>query len=184
MSTKRPSPTRLGRVVGQAYDGVKAELKDGLSFSVGGVTYTTAELIAKLASYESLFTAARDDKLALETSLKARDQALPELATFLTSLHAALIGVYGPESSELVKFGFKPRKKAAPLTSEQALARATKAKATRAKRGTLGSKQKAAVKATGTPIITAVMPGAAESSLASGSLAEPGAPSVAASGGS
>jgi len=57
----------------------------------------------------------------------------------------------GADNQLLAQWGFvvsKPRK---PLTSEEKVLRAAKAKLTRQKRGTLGKRQKAAIKQTTTP---------------------------------
>ncbi len=83
------------------------------------------------------------------TSDKAQVQS--NLRKFIADVKSALVALAGGDNEMLTSFGFKPRKSAKPLTSEQNMLRAEKAKQTRQKRGTLGSRQKAAIKATDTP---------------------------------
>ena len=155
---KHPGSLKVEKTLDEATAAAKTELASGLTLSVAGTSYTVPDLITKLESYQTLFSGTRSMHDALREQILKRDRVRPEVVTFLASLKGVLVGLYGAGSAELLKFGFSPAKKRAPLTAEQLLARATKAKATRAKRNTMGKKQRAAVKAVGTPIITATMP--------------------------
>jgi len=105
-----------------------------------------AGVLAKLQGYLGVYT----DLDAATTDVKrARAQAesqLPEVRAYHAALKAAVVSYLGEKSPQLVKFGLKPRKTPAPLTSTQLAVRAAKVKATRELRGTIGSKKKAAIK--------------------------------------
>ena|SRR5579871_6712762 len=170
------SSLKIGHNLDVAVAAAKTDLKAGTSVAVLGTTYAVPDLIAKLESYQSAYAGVRDTRSALHELIVQRDQLEPEVVAFLGSLKAAVVNLFGTDSPELEKFGFKPKKKRAPLTSEQAFARAAKAKATRVKRGTLGRKQKAALKFTGTPIVTVSLP--SEPPSPASSAAASGAPTV------
>ena len=105
-----------------------------------------AGVLAKLQGYLGVYT---DLDTATTDVKQARAQAesqLPEVRAYHAALKAAVVGYLGEKSPQLVKFGLKPRKTPAPLTSTQLAVRAAKVKATRQLRGTIGSKKKAAIK--------------------------------------
>ena len=62
--------------------------------------------------------------------------------------------MFGRESEGLTKFGFKPQTRRPKLTIEEKARRAALAKLTRAKRHTMGSRQREELKATETPDIS------------------------------
>ncbi len=102
-----------------------------------------AAVLAQLQEYLGVY--ADLDTHATGTT-QARAQAgsqLPEVRTYYAALKAAVISYFGVKSPQLVKFGLKPRKTPAPLTSTQLAVRAAKVKATRQLRGTKGPVQKA-----------------------------------------
>jgi len=73
---------------------------------------------------------------------------------FLTDMKTALSAVLGVDNQALAAFGFKPKKPTPTLTPAEKVLRAAKAKLTRQKRNTMGSRQKAALRTTGTPVVT------------------------------
>ncbi len=86
-----------------------------------------------------------------------------QVTLVVNGLRQYVLNAFGTESPVLSDFGFTPRKKV-ELTSEQKVARAKKAAATRAARGTMGRVQKKAVKGsvavtvTSTPTMTVPAP--------------------------
>jgi hypothetical protein len=112
-----------------------------------GSSLSEAAVLAQLQGYLGAYT-------ALDTSATAGKQArnqvasqLAEARKYYAALKAAVTTYFGAESPQLVKFGLKPKKVRAPLTTEQLSVRTAKARATRKLRGTKGSVQKAAIKA-------------------------------------
>ena len=144
-----------------AYDGTQNYWPAGLSqLVVEGVGYTQASLLAKLTSITSPWVGARDAHTALRDFTQQKPDLTSAATMFLASMDASLGAQIGEYSEVLSKFGFKPKKRRKALTVEEQALKTAKAKLTRQKRGTLGSKQKAAIKETGTPTVT-ISPGAA-----------------------
>jgi hypothetical protein len=138
-----------------AYDGAQNYWPQGVSqLVVEGVSYNQSGLLAKLTSIESPWKGARDAHATLRQFTQQKPQLTSDATVFLSSLDASLGAQVGQDNEILTKFGFKPKKRRKPLTVEEKALRAAKAKLTRQARGTLGSKQKAAIKESGTPSIT------------------------------
>ena len=157
-----------------AYDGTQNAWPVGLSqLVVEGVNYNQTSLLAKLTSISGPWKGARDAHATLRDFTQQKPQLTKDASTFLSSMDASLGAVVGQENEVLTKFGFKPKKRRKPLTLEEKTLRAAKAKLTRQKRGTLGSKQKAAIKEDGTPTVT-IAPG--ESMQISPEASVPAAP--------
>lgn len=114
--------------------------------AAGGMVSTVAELIVEVQGYAALYKAAEDAAAAYDKALQAREVAAPAALDRLQQIRAALKGAIGKRNPDLLAFGITPDQEPAPLTVEQKLARAAKAKATRAARHTMGPKQKAAIK--------------------------------------
>ena len=86
-------------------------------------------------------------------AVQARKKAEPGAQEFLAQLRAALVAFYGRGSTALSDYGMSA-KKSTSQTSKTAILAAAKRALTRQKRGTLGSKQKASIKAIGTPLLS------------------------------
>jgi hypothetical protein len=133
---------------------------------VGSVTYAVPDLIKYVQTVEQPWKDARAAHAVLRQIMQSRPKVYQELLDLLANIKASLQGLLGHDSEALTRFGFKPNKRRKPLTVEQKALRAAKAKLTRQKRGTLGKRQKAAIKTTTTPSITisssgtTVLPGA------------------------
>ncbi len=138
----------------QAQAAVLSELPKGASVMVDGMSYDASALEAKLKGFSDTFDGVRETRAALQALLEKRDAARKDGAAFLAALKGPLTGIFGVNSPELQKFGYQPAKKRAQLTSEQLLVRAEKSKVTRAKRQTLGSRQKQSLRAMGDPVVT------------------------------
>ncbi len=98
-----------------------------------------------IVAWLAAFSAHDDAKRNEMTTLEARRQVEPLAAAFLKVLQEFAINQWGATSQEITKFGFEPRKKAAPLTGDKLVLRTALANATRKARGTRGSRQKAAI---------------------------------------
>ena len=122
---------------------------DTLTF--GGASYPAATLIQLFQSLVNAFVAhdaavasAKDELLALRDVEAKVDPVVRDYKRFLRSK-------YGKATQTLADYGLAPEKARTPLTGEQRVVAAEKAKETRKLRGTLGKKQKAGIKATTVP---------------------------------
>ncbi len=177
-SSRRDAEQKL--VAAQA--GLKSKFPDGTSFEIGGTTYVLSSLLDKLAALQKPFTGTREAHLAYRALVEQRNKVHPEAVEFLAALQACLQGKLGASDAALDVFGFSVRKKPAKLTAEQLLVRSEKAKVTRAKRQTLGSRQAEDLKAKGDPVVT-VTPSpldapAAAPAASSGGPSAPAPPAV------
>jgi hypothetical protein len=120
---------------------------------VSGVSTQVADLIKEVQDDVQPWKNARAAHAVLRQFTQDRPAATRKLAALIADVKIAITTIVGRENEVLTSFGFKPHKSPKPLTSEQKTIRAAKARLTRQKRHTLGSKQKAALKATETPVL-------------------------------
>jgi hypothetical protein len=117
------------------------------TFLMKSGTYTRDQLIARIQS----FVAALETTKGSYQQWRSDVQAERELEQAVAPLRAGVRGIvqtrFGKDGTQLLQFGFAPAKVATRTPATKVLA-AAKGKATRALRGTKGSKQKSTVKAT------------------------------------
>jgi hypothetical protein len=94
------------------------------------------------------FQAVNDTFAAWQAALKARDAAIAGAQRFVAGVYGILPQMFGADSAELAKYGAPEKKQRAPLTSEQKVNAANKAKATRLARGTMSKKAKSKIHGT------------------------------------
>lgn len=123
------------------------------SLVVGGVTMPIAEVLKKAHEAEKPWKDARAAHATIRAVAQSRPKDEEVAVGFLNDVKVGLVAALGRESQKLTDFGFKPQKRREALTSEEKILRAAKAKLTREKRHTMGSRQKAEIKATETPTI-------------------------------
>jgi hypothetical protein len=144
-------------------------LKSKSDITINGKTLKVASLLAIYkASIESL-AALEKKRSELKASLAVRDRA--ELARIEAdkALKPWVQTQFGTESQVAHEFGFPPRKK--PVrTAESTINAATRNRATRAARHTMGKRQKEKIK--GTAVVPTV-PAAPAVSTTSGTIAAP-----------
>ena len=116
-----------------------------------GVSTPVADVVKEGQDLMQPYKNKRDANTVSHQFSLDKPQIEKDLRKFIADVKAALVAVTGGDNAMLTSFGFKPKKPAKSLTAEQQLLRSEKAKQTRQKRGTLGSRQKAAIKATDTP---------------------------------
>jgi hypothetical protein len=132
--------------------GVEIVVPDGSLIRLGGVdrkkTDVVSELQAVLAQYASV-----DSTAAVVRAERAQlREALPAADALLRHLRAALVVFLGQGNPELEKFGVRIREPRKPTVQQKVLA-GEKARRTRALRGTLGPRQKKAIRYTGEPTL-------------------------------
>jgi hypothetical protein len=147
------NPGGLLKKIQNALNGVQQELPAGTTVSMSGQTVTQAQLVTQLSGMLPKLTAVMDAKTAHALAVQARKAVEPDAWEYLATLRAALVAFYGRGSPTLEKFGMSA-KKPAPQTLQTATLAAAKRTLTRQKRGTLGKRQKASIKAVGTPQVS------------------------------
>ena len=113
--------------------------------------YTQADIQNKLAALDVPWQGLWAAHSALNQFTQGKPQYVSAAKQFLGDLKSALAGAVGADNQLLSQWGFKVKKAVKPISSEERVLRAAKAKLTREKRGTLGKRQKAAIKQTVTP---------------------------------
>jgi hypothetical protein len=137
-----------------AIQGLQTALPSGVTqLLVGSVTYQVPDLLKYAQSLVQPWVDVRDAHATIRQAMLTRPADEKVLVGFLADLRVALQALLGRDSETLTKFGFTPQKPRKPLTPEQKTLRAAKAKLTRKKRGTLGTKQKASLGPTPTPSV-------------------------------
>jgi hypothetical protein len=101
---------------------------------VGGVKFSSPDLLSKIASFAAPHEAVRDTRTLLGQQVLARTLQAPEEARFVRAVRAAIRGFLGDDNSDLEKFGLKPRRKPAPRTVDEKAAMVAKMKETLAKK--------------------------------------------------
>jgi hypothetical protein len=148
-------------------------------FTLGKTAYTTASLggvFQELADAYSALSAAhamvKDAVLAVRTTEANVDPIIGDYVNFLRA-------TFRNAAAELGDFGLQPPRARTPLVPEKRLTATAKAKATRIARGTMGKKQKSAIKGDVTGVIvTPVTASGAPSVGATASASTAIAPSV------
>ena len=127
------------------------------TLTVDGHKVTVPDVLKVLDASLAAFVAEQAAKATLTTAKADRRQQQLLGAQEITALKVAVTAELGSTSPLLVPFGFakKPR---VPLTAQQKVLRAAKAKLTRQARGTKGSKQKLAVTSQGSAGLVLVQP--------------------------
>lgn len=115
------------------------------SVLINNVTFTLPELLAKLSGYHATYDAAAKAETARAAAVQEREAVMVEAAALVAGARTVIKGMLGRHNPALSNFGITPDKEPTPLTAEQKVARAAKAKATRVARHTMGKKQKAKI---------------------------------------
>jgi len=136
----------------QVIAGIQKHLQNTSSLPLVGSTYTPADLVKLVQSRIDASGQSDATKATWHSSVLAGETLNTKLTPVLRALRQYVINVFGATSPVLADFGFVPPK-SATRTPEQKAASAAKAKATRKARGTMGKKQKKAVKGDVTGII-------------------------------
>ncbi len=128
----------------QIIAGITKDLKTVSSLVLAGATYTPVTLIQLIQSRVNLI----NQVAAARATWLDQARALEALNTQVHAVEMALkqyvINTFGKTSPLLADFGFAPKQRT-PLTAAQKLAAQAKSRATRAARGTMSKKQKAAI---------------------------------------
>jgi hypothetical protein len=134
------------------------------SFTIGSAVYTSASLIQVLQGLANAMTARNAAEAGAKDALAAEQMAETQVGPILLAYKRLVLAAFANATQTLADFGLAPPKARTPLTVERLAARAAKAKATRAARGTTSKKQKLAIKGnvTGVTVTPVAAPTAAK----------------------
>jgi hypothetical protein len=142
----------LGELVSNLIDGLKnAVPEDVKAIMVGAELVPIPRLITMLEGFESYWTSVDDLGARFHAAVQLREERAPMVNAAVAEVNPAILALVGTKSSELTKFGLKPKKKPRALTVEERAAATAKLRATRAARHTMGPRQKAAIHGTVAP---------------------------------
>ncbi len=152
MGSNTPNPNRTDEITADQnlIDGLNKHAATITVIVLGGATATTKDIVATLQSRIDSAKAASSTRAAWLAAVQADQAERDRTKTYVSGLKQALLVAFVGQVDTLADFGLTGRKPRV-VTPEQKLAAAAKAKATRAARHTLGSKQKAAIKGTVVP---------------------------------
>jgi hypothetical protein len=152
MGTNTPKSNRIDQNAADQslIDGFNKNATAITNMVVGGVPHTTKDIVATLQSRIDSSKAVLSTRATWQTAVKADKTLRDTTKTFVSAVKQSLIVSFAGHLDTLADFGLTERAKVV-RTPEEKLAAATKAKATRAARHTMGSKQKAEIKGTVTP---------------------------------
>lgn len=132
--------------------GTKQHFPSG-SFTLGNTAYTTASLVGLLQSLADAIAAADTAHASTKDAVAKLRAARATVGPVMLAYRHQLLTMFTNAAEKLADFGMQPAKARTPLTSEKKAAAAVKRKATRAARGTVGKKKKAAIKGDVTGIV-------------------------------
>jgi hypothetical protein len=149
MGTNTPKNNRTDQTTAEQnlVDGLNKHAQTITSMVIAGVTMTTKDIIANLQTRILSAKTAQSTRATWQTAVKTDKEDRVKTRTFVSGLKQALLVAFAGQIDALADFGLVARKPRV-LTPEQKTAAAAKAKATRAARHTVGSKQKKAIKGT------------------------------------
>ncbi len=154
------------------------------TFTLGGTTYTAASLIQLFQGLVNAMTTRSAAEAGAKDALAAEEAMQTQLGPILKAYQHLVLLTYANATQTLADYGLTPPKARTPPTAQQLAARAAKALATRAARGTTSRKRKLAVKGnvtgvTVTPITTpTAAPPAAPASPTAPVTTTPSAPAA------
>ena len=138
--------------------GLQKHQAEVASLMVGGVPIPTPSLIATLQSRIAARMQSETSHKAWQDDVQAEQAILAKSKAEVSGARQAIKVAFAGQIEALGDFGIKPPKPRTPLTNAQKAAAAAKAKATRALRHTMGSKQKAALTGTAPAPVTTPSP--------------------------
>jgi uncharacterized protein YyaL (SSP411 family) len=133
-------------------NGIKANFTDVASVIVGGVTYTIAELTAKIDAFLAAQAATVAAQSAYHQAVTAEKVSDAAARVFRSQVQAYAVSRYGKTNPILTQLSFTPAKAKKTTAAIKAVA-VLKVKATRAARHTMNKKQKKDIKGSVDPSI-------------------------------
>jgi hypothetical protein len=138
-----PAQTRIAKLQ-QLIAGLP-KVAPAMVIPYGTQTYDTTELVAVLQAVVDAETAVASARAALNAAIQAKRDMQAQSGAMVSHVKQVMRMLLSGAEPALVELGLTPLKAPRALTAEAKVARAEKAKATRAARGTKSKKQKAAI---------------------------------------
>jgi hypothetical protein len=139
-------PTRAASLAGlQALIAGMQKVFPNGQFTFENVAYTTASLNALLQELVDAYTVLNTAQASARDAVAAKEAIEAKVDPVRRDLVNFLRGQYRNAEAQLAEFGLQAPKARTPLTLEQRMAAAAKARATRIARGTTSKKQKLTV---------------------------------------
>jgi hypothetical protein len=126
--------------------GIAEVLTTGKTMSFRQSTIDGPGLLALITPLLATIQKVGDEKTAWKQAVAAKKAIEASAEQLVTDVRKGADSSFSETSVEFEQFGFTPRKTAASLTPEQKQLKVARARATRAARGTLGSRQRRSVK--------------------------------------
>ncbi len=130
-----------------------AKHANGAVFNLAGQTFTGPQMLAEVQAILADAAAVPAAHAALTEAIRADVARRAESAWLLDGVRALLQTMYKRQLTTLADFGLAPPRERRPPTNEEELLMIERRKATRAKRRTMGKKQKAAIKGDVTGVV-------------------------------
>ena len=116
------------------------------TISIGGNVYRAKDLQTQLQAEVDAAKATQSAETAYQQAVLSEEKVGAQAALIRKDLRVYLIGVYGAKSATVAEFGFTPKEATVDVKTKAAAI--VKSAATRAARGTMGSRQKKEIKGT------------------------------------
>jgi hypothetical protein len=177
MGSNIPKKNRIDQTAAEQtlIDGLNKHATVIPSIVINGASVTTKDIVATMQSRIDTAKAAQSTRATWQTAVQADHAERDKTKTFVSGLKQALLVAFAGQVDTLADFGLTGRK-VRVVSPEEKLAAAQKAKATRAARHTMGSKQKSAIKGTVAPTTPAPAVPAAPTPIATPPAAPAPAP--------
>jgi hypothetical protein len=143
IKTERGTQT-LGSLV-SLKKGTIAVLSSKSTLEFGGRTWTREQLLQAFTAYIGKYEDVENARSDLKLKIERRDASDGDAKAFVKKMSKSLLVKLDADSASLAKFGLAPPKAPRPLTGEEIIAKAQKARVTRQARNTLGRRQRLAV---------------------------------------
>ena len=132
----------LGERLSKLKAGADQHFDNKTSFTVEGTDYNQGSLDTELGAIIQPYTDLDTARASVKVAQAAVQAAEAKSKQFADAMTAGVQAYFGKKNPIVEDFGISLPKVPVPMTSEQKVARATKAAHTRALRGTMGPKQR------------------------------------------
>ncbi len=139
-------------LAGQLIAGTNKHFANTSQLAFASATFTPAQVTASLQTIVKLRNDVNAAQAATKAKLAAEQAQAPTLHSFMAAYESFVRATFSNSPDVLADFGLT-KKARTPLTVDQKAAAVAKREATRAARGTMGSKQKKTVKGTVTGVV-------------------------------
>ena len=141
----KPNTTQLQGADRKLQDGLRTHFSGARPITIAGKGYRPSGLVKILQAEIDAADVANAARLAWIAATKRSKQVQRDTAPVKRMLRAYIVSTFGESSTVLADFGMAPRKSRKKLTIEEKVVVVDKARATRAARHTMGTRQKQSI---------------------------------------